>query len=79
MSAANPPVDFPVMASREETSKQVNVRLKQSMIDEVDKFRLANEFQPTWTQVVEAALRDWLVKRRAERKPEQKQTEPKRR
>jgi hypothetical protein len=44
-------------------TKQINVRLPREVVDAFDRWRNGHELQPTWTQIVEAAVREYAAKR----------------
>jgi hypothetical protein len=54
-------VRSPFMAKRESApTKQVNVRLVIPTVRRVDAYRERHPLRPTWTQIIEAALGEWL-------------------
>jgi hypothetical protein len=56
-------LNCPVMGQPGPSTKQVNARLPLEVVDGFDHWRDGHELQPTWTQIIEAALREYAAKR----------------
>lgn len=63
MTAFNAGVTFLPMARKSKDgapTDQINFRLKVATIDRMERFRDRHHLHPTLTQIVEAAVNDWL-------------------
>jgi hypothetical protein len=55
------------MGKAEKPSRQVNARIERTLHDEADEIRRSEPYEPTWTQLFESLLREWVTRKRAER------------
>lgn len=59
MTAIPAAATFSFMAKKEATD-QINFRLKTATIERMETYRARHPLHPTMTQMVEAAMKDWL-------------------
>lgn len=62
MSLATEAVHSPDMAKQEAPSKQINIRLPGDFVDVMEAYRDSQPWNPSWTRLVEVALREWMAK-----------------
>jgi len=75
MSAISPAVSFPAMPRKEKSPQQtdqINFRLKLATIERMEAYKDRHPLHPTLTQIVEAAVGDWLDRHEPELPPKSK-------
>lgn len=62
MFVPSSPVTFSGMAKKEPTepTQQINFRLRTATVEKMERYRDAHPLRPTLTQMVEAAMAEWL-------------------